>query len=386
MLIGSASRYPGQLGGLQILGVTVAVATIVNMLYLTTAVTAHGFPYTAGNSLSINGHTFTSVAMTAGAASNTKGAPESDLIAYTDSGLYRTEEIFVVDPDGTNLQRLTYNGQYVRNPVWSPDGTRIAYTQSDSRGGSGGEISVMNADGTNHRRLTHRGGSEPSWSGDGTRIAYTRGGAIYTVAVDGTDERQLTRGGGSAPVWSPDGTRIAYTDREYVGGRIPWRSDIYVIDVDGTNRWHLTTDGNGADPDWSPDSTRIAYTLNGNIYVVNTDSSKRRQVTHNRFRSSLHRGPENPRWSPDGTRIAYTLNGKIYTMDSDGSNKAQLTDSSTVYNPRWSPDGTSIAYTSPGEIRVMNADGTGQQLLIESAVSPPVWSPDGTRIIFTGCR
>src|SRR5436309_3048476 len=59
-------------------------------------------------------------------------------------------EIYVINPDGTGLTRLTFNNYEERAVSWSPDGSRIVFmARVGTRGGNGFEICVMNADGTN---------------------------------------------------------------------------------------------------------------------------------------------------------------------------------------------------------------------------------------------
>jgi dipeptidyl aminopeptidase/acylaminoacyl peptidase len=92
-----------------------------------------------------------------------------------------------VNVDGTGLLRLTNHAGRDKDPAWSPDGKRIAFT-SDRAGSS--DIYVMNADGSNLLRRTQTGSSEaPAWSPDGTKIAFSslRGGefGIYVMSVDG---------------------------------------------------------------------------------------------------------------------------------------------------------------------------------------------------------
>ena len=168
--------------------------------------------------------------------------------------------------------RLTNNGGPDQDPDWSPDGTRIAfasYRYHDWR------VYVMDADGSDIERLTNNGGADmrPVWSPDGTMIAFysDRGGGhgwgIYVMDMDGSDVRRLSETA-HMPRWSPDGTRIAfasYRDWPIV--------DIYVMDVDGGNLQRLTKHSSRDDsPVWSPDGTRMAFMSDRdgdwNIYVI----------------------------------------------------------------------------------------------------------------------
>jgi TolB protein len=76
-----------------------------------------------------------------------------------------------MNADGTDVQRLTYTPHEDRCPMWSPDGRRIAFV-SDHYGHE--EVWVIDADGTDAQRLTVNGGV-PGWSPDGERIAFCRG-------------------------------------------------------------------------------------------------------------------------------------------------------------------------------------------------------------------
>ncbi len=232
-------------------------------------------------------------------------------------------EIYVMDPDGSNQQRLTYTpgtGEGSWSARWSPDRTRIAFTST--REGDLNEIYVMDADGSNVQRLTRltpgKESANPSWSLDGRRIAFESGG---------------------------DGN-----------------SDIYVMDADGSNVHTLThTKGTGKaseNPDWSPDGRSIAFEFSGDgkyeiydIYTVGTDGSNVHQLTH-RPRTAI--GNWRPRWSPDGKRIAFSSGGKrdyeIYTINADGSDLRRLTRNSGKgldnRHPDWSPDGRKIVFQS----------------------------------------
>ena len=60
-------------------------------------------------------------------------------------------EIYTIDPDGSNLTRLTTDPGSDMNPAWSPDGSKIAFQSSRS---GNNEIYIMDADGSNQRRLS----------------------------------------------------------------------------------------------------------------------------------------------------------------------------------------------------------------------------------------
>ena len=85
-----------------------------------------------------------------------------------------TYEIYVMDVDGGNQQRLTDNRNNDWQPVWSPDGKRIAFAADRKGDHVKFDIYVMDADGGNQQKLTNNRGwdSSPSWSPDSKRIAF----------------------------------------------------------------------------------------------------------------------------------------------------------------------------------------------------------------------
>jgi Tol biopolymer transport system component len=74
------------------------------------------------------------------------------------------EEIYTMDPDGSNIVQLTNHGDIDRHPTWSPDGTRIAFWSQRDTGRR--QLWVMNADGSNPRRLlaTSSDDYDPFWA------------------------------------------------------------------------------------------------------------------------------------------------------------------------------------------------------------------------------
>ena len=208
-------------------------------------------------------------------------------------------EIYVMDIDGKNQQRLTNNPNDDWNPSWSPDGKRIVF--SSERDGSR-EICVMDADGGNPQNLSNNPDFDgsPSWSPDGKRIAFMsdRDGDflhfdIFVMAADGGNQQNITNDPFDErhPSWSPDGKRIVFSshrDRHF-RSRFGITSEIYVMDADGGNQQRLTKNRkNDWFPSWSPDGERIAFAAdrkgdfaNFEIYVMDVDGGNLRNLTNN---------------------------------------------------------------------------------------------------------
>ena len=264
-------------------------------------------------------------------------------------------EIYAASADGTGITRLTNNDAHDYQPVWSPDGRRIAFISERNsdrlRLPRNEEIYVMNADGTDATRLTNNpdDDGQPTWSPDSRRIAFTSvrdGNAdIYVANADGSETTRLTHHAASdwRPSWSPDGRRIAFVSiRDSDLSYIPPNADIYAVNEDGTELARLTdNDRVNTTPAWSPDGRRIAFSssrghTHSSIFVMNADGSK---IT------PLSRGGA-PGWSPDGRRIAFAdspgsgavIEGDtdIYTASVDGSEITQLTDNDYEdHSPSW---------------------------------------------------
>ena len=262
-----------------------------------------------------------------------------------DSNRDGNSEIYVMDADGGNLQRLTNHPDGDFHPSWSPDGKWIAFLsrrdQVRSKHGIAAEIYVMDAGGGNPQRLTNdlHDDYHPSWSPDGKQIAFAsvRDGNtdIYVIDADGGNEQRLTNNPlyDYSPSWSPDGERIVFIARREGHFRKDFdlTHEIYVMDADGGNEQRLTENRRyDFSPSWSPDGKRIAFAsdrkgdfVNWEIYVMDADGGNEQRLTENRHDDWF------PFWSPDGERIAFMSerdgNYEIYVMDADGGNQQNLT-------------------------------------------------------------
>jgi Tol biopolymer transport system component len=337
--------------------------------------------------------------------------PQGKIVFSSNRGLGRSQaatpnstgNIWIMNADGTGavpLTMLTAAGSY--DPVWSPDGTRIAFTSSRSLDGSdsawgfdNATIWVMNADGTGASPLinTARGMGDRNdyavWSPDGARIAFLEQHfskyappCLYVsiVNADGAGLRNLTYCESLSlyrPQWSPDGTKLAYSTSTGVTVETYLPLNIWVWNADGTGVNGLSTmnHAESINPEWSPDGTRIAFASNRaldgsdapnmnsteNIWVMNADGSGAKPLTH--YTSLLGKSYA-PRWSPDGTHILFSSNRAL-----DGGDAPNINSTENIW--------------------IVNADGTGLApltTLTNAANTNPVWSPDGTKIAFDSAR
>src|SRR5205823_4164603 len=165
-------------------------------------------------------------------------------------------QIYVMNPDGSGVARVTNDTGGSVDPIWSPDGKRIAYANFHS---GRSEIFAINVVGTGETQLTTEGGFPGAWSPDGTRIAFANNSdgddgdeEIYVMNADGSGVTRLThspgRDEGDRAGWSPDGTRIVFSsDRD--GGQL----HVFVMNADGSGVTQLTSgDFVDDDPVWSP--------------------------------------------------------------------------------------------------------------------------------------
>jgi len=137
--------------------------------------------------------------------------PKSNAQIAWVSGRSGLPQIYVMDSDGANVQRMT-DGGYATSPSWSPNGQFLAFAwdRKYGPGAPGGQdIYIMDIASKRWIQLTHEAGANdfPSWSPDGRHIVFQRAQdgrtEIWSMLADGTEQQQLTHEGWNAmPNWS----------------------------------------------------------------------------------------------------------------------------------------------------------------------------------------
>lgn len=173
-----------------------------------------------------------------------------------DSDRDGNQEVYVMAPDGSGQVNLTNNPGNDFDPVWSPDGTHIAFVSNRVTETGGGEfIYSMLADGSDVVQVSHQDQSQfPDWSPLGDQIAYSSKGDIYLIDLASGTEVNLTNSPeqDSQPKFSPDGQQIAWLQGE--GDQ----SQLFVMNLDGSNARRITQGGTVYGAEWSVDGRIFA--------------------------------------------------------------------------------------------------------------------------------
>jgi dipeptidyl aminopeptidase/acylaminoacyl peptidase len=251
-------------------------------------------------------------------------SPDGKWIIFQ-SGRSGQNELWVVSEDGRSINFLVHGeiyhgpdflgdqhiddgdglagGLFFPDPAWSPDGTRIAYTER-SREFFSGKLKLIEFDPSTGRAKgapvdlytakPDRGGAwaidKVSWSPDGKTLAFTLQDTgwdkVYLLSASGGQPKQLTQGESedSAPVFSPDGKSLAIVSNR----NAPEERHIWIIPIDGSAPHRLTNLPTGVEnnPFWSPDGTQIYFIRStplesSDLYVASTlGNPAPRALTH----------------------------------------------------------------------------------------------------------
>ena len=240
-------------------------------------------------------------------------------------------ELTMINLDGTGQKRITVNRHVDQYPVWSPDGTRIAFLANpNGRRFSSGAL------------------------------------ALYTMAADGSDVRQIVTPEqvaiALAPlVWSPEGEKLAFQVIE--GDAWPLTKALYTVSLENYELQKVAED-TVSEASWSPDSQRLtvarvegdnvalfAHSADGSSEELITTITSREKFEHaySRFRGSI----QTVAWSPNGAQILYTCESGVCVVSLEDGQIVKLVKGLTAWGDEpfaaaWSPDGSRIAVFTPG--------------------------------------
>jgi TolB protein len=251
------------------------------------------------------------------------------------------KELYIMDYDGANLQRLTDDRSIAMYPRVSPDGSRILYT-SYKKGNP--DLFLMNIDGTGSRAISTVQGLNitANWSPDGQRILVTMTHAkhdpnMYLLDTDGGVVRRITSGRtiDVSGFFAPNGREIVFISNRT---GIP---QMYLTDLEGFSIRRLPTQGYTDSPVWSPAGDRIVFCMQTeggrfDIYRYDIAANEYYRMTQSEGSS------EQPYFSPDGRFVVFTSNRRgryeLYTMFLDGSGQRRIVDiPGNSMMPCWTP-------------------------------------------------
>ena len=223
----------------------------------------------------------------------------------------RQSDVWLIDLTRGTKARLTFDAQSDGDPIWSPDGKRIAFTSNRS---ADAHIHLYDTGitSTGGEQLLLSGNADDiptSWSPDGKHILFMRfqagsSGSVWLLATDNREAKPLLQTAEfeiAAAVFSPSGRFIAYSSNE------SGRSEVYVQPFPLTGAKWVISAGGGDLPLWRDDGKELFYlTGDGKIMSaqINSEGAFDNVVTKQLFQADVKRAAGYPyAVVPDGSRF-----------------------------------------------------------------------------------
>jgi TolB protein len=267
-----------------------------------------------------------------------KGIAQTRIVFSNNKTL--SKELYIIDYDGYNLKRLTFNNSINILPRWSPEGDEIVYT---TYAYGNPDLYAISMQDHKRRKISADQGLNTSanFSPDGKQIVLTKSQGSYPnlflIEKSGKMIKKLTYGADiqTSPSFAPNGKEIVYVSD------ISGNPQAYIMNLEGGNTRRIFTEGIVDSPSWSPRGDKIVFSMrfgreNYDIYVYDLSSARMARLTQNEGSN------ENPSWSPDGRFVVFSSNRSskrdLYVIAIDGSGVRKLfTMQGSSYTPNWSP-------------------------------------------------
>ncbi|KKG12345.1 TolB family protein [Methanosarcina sp. 2.H.A.1B.4] len=275
----------------------------------------------------------------------------------------RSYQLYLIDPDGYVLQKLTDTSNRVEPALWSNDCKKIAYSVTGPNEEEETGLWIVNEDGTEDKRLVDNG-IVIAWSPDDSRIFYVDANSgLYSIKADGTDEIQLSTSfvrNEDVFSFSPDGKSLIFSTVN------DDRVTIFLTDSTGKNAKVLEEFPGYIifKPSWYPKGDKIAYAQDDDLYTINPDGSEK---------SLIASAITDYKWHPSGNFISFISSDSVFVASPDGSTKIQLTEDGDDYRfladrdlNGWSPDGSRLLVRNDfKDLSVIKLEGYEDPLSID---------------------
>jgi len=325
-------------------------------------------------------------------------------------------DLWIVSRQGGDARRLTATPELELDPVFSPDGTQIAFTATVA---GNTDVYVIPAAGGNPRRLTYHPALDAvrGWTPDGRRILFASDREtaphahfrLWTISAEGGFPEPLPMPRAYTGSFSPDGRRIAYEEiptafipawaqnqasqwRHYRGGRTHPVRILHLGDFSEQKQpW---TNSNDTHPMWIGNTIYFLSDRNFTVNLFAYDLNTRRLTQLTRHEDF------DIQWASAGPgAIVYEQAGYVHLFDVRSGRTQRLSIrvsgdlpwarpqfksvASMIRNAALSPTGVRAAFEARGEIFTVPVEKGDVRNLTQSSGAhdrSPVWSPDGTQL------